>query len=180
MTISLNEFIDYEDGLFSRLEVPDNIDKELLVQTIVHYANPFELLYPDFHYMQDMIHAWSLANKRNWELLEKTNTVDYNPIENYDRTQTDTTNTTNISVGKSKAEQKTPVFDNKELVPAMDESNSQSSLGGGNTTYSSRVHGNIGVTTTQQMLQSERELRTFNIYDYIALDFKSKFCILVY
>ena len=32
----------------------------------------------------------------------------------------------------------------------------------------SHIHGNIGVTTSQQMIQSEIELRKFNIYDYIA------------
>lgn len=33
---------------------------------------------------------------------------------------------------------------------------------------SSHIHGNIGVTTSQQMIESEIELRKFNIYDYIA------------
>lgn len=35
-------------------------------------------------------------------------------------------------------------------------------------TRTSHIHGNIGVTTSQQMIQSEIELRKFNIYDYIA------------
>ena len=43
-----------------------------------------------------------------------------------------------------------------------------------------RAHGNIGVTTTQQMLQQEREVAKFNLYDYIAQMFKERFCILIY
>ena len=35
-------------------------------------------------------------------------------------------------------------------------------------TRDSHIHGNIGVTTSQQMIESELELRKFNIYDYIA------------
>lgn len=35
-------------------------------------------------------------------------------------------------------------------------------------TRESHIHGNIGVTTSQQMIESELELRKFNIYDYIA------------
>lgn len=35
-------------------------------------------------------------------------------------------------------------------------------------TRDSHIHGNIGVTTSQQMIESEIELRKFNIYDYIA------------
>lgn len=42
------------------------------------------------------------------------------------------------------------------------------------------AHGNIGVTTTQQMIQQEREVDMFNIYDIIINDFKNRFCILVY
>ena len=45
---------------------------------------------------------------------------------------------------------------------------------------SSRIHGNIGVTTTQQMLQSEREVAQFCMVDYIVNDFISRFCVMVY
>lgn len=43
-----------------------------------------------------------------------------------------------------------------------------------------RAHGNIGVTTTQEMIQQERKIDLFNIYDIIIEDFKMRFCILVY
>lgn len=40
--------------------------------------------------------------------------------------------------------------------------------------------GNIGVTTTQQMIREEREVDRFNVYDEIVADFKRRFCIMVY
>lgn len=40
--------------------------------------------------------------------------------------------------------------------------------------------GNIGVTTTQQMIEAERELVKFNIYDFIIDSFKARFCLLIY
>lgn len=40
--------------------------------------------------------------------------------------------------------------------------------------------GNIGVTTTQEMIQKQREVVQFNLIDYIVEDFKKEFCILVY
>ena len=43
-----------------------------------------------------------------------------------------------------------------------------------------RAHGNIGVTTTQEMIRQEREIDLFNVYDIIIEDFKMRFCILVY
>lgn len=40
--------------------------------------------------------------------------------------------------------------------------------------------GNIGTTTTQKMIQEEREIALFDISEFIADDFKGEFCILVY
>lgn len=42
------------------------------------------------------------------------------------------------------------------------------------------AYGNIGVTTTQQMIEQERETVKFNIIDYIIESFKNRFCILIY
>ena len=50
----------------------------------------------------------------------------------------------------------------------------------GNEQYTSHVHGNIGVTTSQQMIQSEIELRQFDIYTDIARRFEYEFMVQVY
>ena len=51
----------------------------------------------------------------------------------------------------------------------------------GETVHSGRVHGNIGVTTSQQMLKSELDLvPQLNIINYIVHSFKMRFCVLVY
>lgn len=42
------------------------------------------------------------------------------------------------------------------------------------------AHGNIGVTTTQQLIKEQREVERFNLYDIIIEDFKMRFCILIY
>ena len=40
--------------------------------------------------------------------------------------------------------------------------------------------GNIGVTSSQNLIEQERELVKFSIYDFIIQDFKERFCVLVY
>jgi hypothetical protein len=40
--------------------------------------------------------------------------------------------------------------------------------------------GNIGVTTTQQMIKEEREIAEFNLVNYIVRSFIERFCLLVY
>ena len=47
-------------------------------------------------------------------------------------------------------------------------------------TYSRTEHGNIGLTSTQQLIREQREVVQFDIYDYIAQSFKKRFCICVY
>ena len=43
-----------------------------------------------------------------------------------------------------------------------------------------RAHGNIGVTTSQQMLEAELDVSRFNLYDEISYLFISEFCIYTY
>ena len=43
-----------------------------------------------------------------------------------------------------------------------------------------RAHGNIGVTTTQEMIEQERNVALYNIIDVIIESFKRRFCLLVY
>lgn len=52
--------------------------------------------------------------------------------------------------------------------------------GANNSEHSGNSHGNIGVTTTQKMIEEERRVVKFNIYDYIINSFKNRFCLLVY
>lgn len=47
-------------------------------------------------------------------------------------------------------------------------------------THTARLHGNIGVTTSQQMLQSELDIAQWNIYEQIADLFISELCIMIY
>ena len=49
------------------------------------------------------------------------------------------------------------------------------------TTRESRIHGNIGVTTSQQMLEQEMLIAPkLNVINYMIDSFKNRFCILVY
>ena len=47
-------------------------------------------------------------------------------------------------------------------------------------THKLHAYGNIGVTTTQEMIKQERKIDLFNVYDIIIEDFKMRFCILIY
>ena len=90
------------------------------------------------------------------------NETTYTPKE----MQTTTLGTENTSSGTAK--QTTDISDD------TDESSSRKN------TRTGRTFGNIGVTTTQQMIEAERSVVKFNIIDYIVEDFKQRFCLLIY
>lgn len=56
----------------------------------------------------------------------------------------------------------------------------QTRTAGENERYERTERGNIGITSTQQLIKEEREVSLFRLYEYIADDFKKNFCILVY
>lgn len=45
---------------------------------------------------------------------------------------------------------------------------------------SKRRTGNIGVTSSQSLIQAEREVAEFSIIEYITQSFKERFCLLIY
>lgn len=71
-------------------------------------------------------------------------------------------------------------FDTSELSHTGYDTTAVVGSGKDTNTRDGYAKGNIGVTTTQQMIEAQREVVKFNVMDYIIDDFKGRFCILVY
>lgn len=166
--LSITGMYAFDNTLFDVMTVPSGIDKNALVFNLLSETAEFEVLYPDIPFMKEMLKMWSSKELPVWERLYKTTTLEYNPIENYDRIEEWTDDNTGNAISRVAA------FNESELVPSGD---------GDTVTHGKhhgRTHGNIGATTSQQMIESEREVSKFNIYDYITDSFKKRFCIMVY
>lgn len=86
--------------------------------------------------------------------------------------QTTTLGTKNTTNGATNSENTANQHENVDSKFSENENNTNIRTG--------RAYGNIGVTTTQQMLEQERNTAKFNITDYIIDEFKQRFCLLVY
>lgn len=172
--------------------LPEGIDRNIVISMLCSELAELELLYPDLETMRIVIGSWSLANLANWNKLLATTELTYNPIENYDRVeewediQTTETDGNIATDNEGNTTTKTASYDNSKL---LDTGGGTAKTKGTTTNKSKetatnkrkgRAHGNIGVTTTQQMIEQERNIVKFNIYDYIVDSFKNRFCILVY
>ena len=163
-TLSIWGLWNWDNRIFDRLHIPEQIDREKLIGTLLSECAELEVVYPDWDLMECVIHEWSSTMLPQWHKLYATTVMEYNPIENYDREEEWDDN------GENTASQ--PGFNNPTMVDT-----GQSK---GKSHHHGRMHGNIGVTTSQQMLQQERAVAYYNIYEQIVKDFKRKFCLLVY
>lgn len=203
-TLSLLGLYRNNPSLFSEMVVPNELDSETLIDNLLAEAAELEILYPDSFFMQAMIRRWSAKQLSVWKKLYETTQFEYEPIYNYDRTEEWTDENTRYASsssdfkGKTNAqgtndtETKVSAYNELSYTPRdqVSEGATQSQENDSSTSASSneqsqnvrkgRAFGNIGVTTTQQMIQAERDIDTFNIYDIIIKDFISRFCLLVY
>ena len=163
-TLSLLGMYQYNDKLFDGLRVPEGVDRETLINNLLAETAEFEIIYPNPEFMESMIAEWSTKEFPIWEKLEKTLHYDYDPISNYDRHEESTN--TGESLGKVAG------YNATDLV--------NSSGASTDVKRTARMWGNIGVTTTQQMIDEERRVSEFNISNYIIDSFKRRFCLLVY
>lgn len=195
-TLSIMGMYNYDDTLFDGLQVPSGIDKQDIVDEILMQCAELEVLYPAPSIMKRAIEIWSNGNQRKWQKLYDTMTIEYNPIWNVDANITDTENITG-DVKRAIDRDTDASGNNTKSVKGFNEtdwaeaeknditSNENELINEtvGNTTertYTQRRTGNIGVTTTQQMLEAERQIADFNLIDIIVNSFKYRFCILVY
>lgn len=254
--------------LFDGFQVPAGLDKNIAIDRIIMVTSGLELMWPDLDMMRHLITSWSSSHQWSWTKLYKTMLLEYNPIWNYDRTETSTDtdtrnrkeleNTTAIKdfngqvkrvateIGNQGStahmnevvesdsegsatengdeEHKVSAYNSEQYEPKdmatrltttdttghtdSDTTGSESrhvdtTINNNDTAdttnktvddvsrdikegeeqshqHNLRAYGNIGVTTTQQMIDQERASVMFDIYQVICDSYKQTFCLLVY
>ena len=166
----------YDNTLFDNMQVPTGINKDDLIYNILERSGDLPLLYPDFAFMRAMIGVWSRNTYNVITKLLATITIEYNPIENFDRRGEIHRETRGASNSTNTNAQ--TAFDSVSFADTDRSTNNGEATG--DETVTERIHGNIGVTTTQQMLEQERKIAVYNIYDVVTRDFINRFCIELY
>lgn len=184
------------DNIFTDIRLPELIDRETLINRITLRCGEFSVMHTDYEWMHEQILNFFLIHYETFSKWAEVLNAEYNPLENYDRQEN--WRDWGDSKNKAEGEDKTTLgssstttkaaFNSSSYEPYEKNTNSgtdkmeRKNSGEDNfrTAHEGRVYGNIGVTTSQQMLQSELDLRRFNIYMEIANLFADEFCIQVY
>lgn len=220
ITTGLLDLLYFDDTIMDNFTVPDDIDRQLALDTIYQRCGLTPLYHPDPAWLKFYVGRWCSKNAKTWEELYKTTIQDYNPIYNYDRTEetadirsgtrklsedtssnTKQNGDTSVTDTSSDSSEHTTSADNsdtyepgyKDVSSRQDTQASESSnrvdvtgdravdeTTGETYSHKLRAYGNIGVTTTQEMLEAQRKLVRYNIYNEIADSFKEEFCLYIY
>ena len=190
--LSITGLYEYDPTIFDTMYVPSGMDKNVLVNNILVECAELEVLIPDPDIMKKVLGFWSKSQAAVWDKLFETTQFEYNPIwnkdgiikekETHDLTAIrDLKNTDTGSITNQRSAYNASSFQNQEKdVHDLAGTDTGTVKDTGTITREREEHGNIGITTTQQMIKEQREVVEFNVYDYILRSFKERFCILVY
>lgn len=250
--ISIMGLYNYDETVLSKFEIPERLDREVVIGNLLLELCELEFLYPDITTAREAIGFWSRKNLKVWNKLIDTTLYDYDPIINFDRketisdietrnlsgshketrdlemrntetrdlsetnNQTNTNDDTTTNSGTDSVAESVGAFNQTSLASKSKTESTKgtsarntgtvTTIGGTNdsgtvenektdsgtidnsitdtgtieTAHTARMYGNIGITTTQQMIREEREVVLFNVIDKIINDFKLQFCLLVY
>lgn len=186
------------------LQLPTEVDSDTVKNNLLLETESLEILYPNPDFLKQAIGAWSAKQLPVWQQLYDTTQYEYDPIANYDRTEHVVETTEGSTTGSSSGESSTTSSGSSSTTSKKTAYNSNTFVDSGKTesqgqqtdnssdsaetsqersdsrTLDSTVKGNIGTTTTQQMIQAQRDIVAFNIVDYIINDFTKRFCVGVY
>ena len=208
-TLSILGLYEWDDTILDLIHLPTGVDADEVKQNILTECAELTVIYPDWDFMHKAIDWWSRKELPTWEHIYEMTQLEYNPIENYDRYESelemeklrDIREHQSASKTKSQSMQQTgnanqvAGFNSNDLATQSGSSGSGASSttadGAANDSQrgdsnrdknrSSRIHGNIGVTTVAQMMEGELETYPkINIVQYITQAFKERFCIMVY
>lgn len=199
----------YNPAVFSNLTFPAAIDEETFIDSLLLEYGECPLIYPDYDFMKLAIGAWCRKWYANFERIATALSASYNPIHNYDKTETWTENETNEKESTRELTNDTDITESEDStsenqISAYNEStyqpdnktindidstrNSDTEINESATenhekqnTKTGRVYGNIGVTESSAMVLNELDLRTNqNLYHILSEMFYREFCLYVF
>ena len=233
MMVKLWNMLQQLPTLFDGIALPEGLDHDSMVNSILFEAAELPPVYTDPALLKQMIAHYFSTRLAIHSQLVSVLSVEYDPIENYNRyedrttsgtnavTKTDSENisttengTTSGTVTSSTSGSTSGEVENKvsaynadtyqpddhtdssttsdtqtETETGGTSSNTGTSQKTGSGTENgttsghetSHIHGNIGVTTSQQMIESSIDLLgVSDVYRYITADFIKTFCIRCY
>lgn len=180
--IGMNQYLtETSEDLFSLLKLPEEVDADTLKNTILMTGGEFPVIWANPYFVRDMIGVWCSKMAPTFARWVKTLAIDYEPLYNYDRYEEYTDQEATKGASDGTTTRKVTGYDSDALRTNDQTSDSTSATGDRLLDHKAHLYGNIGVTTSQQMLEAEMDIsRRFNIYELITEEFLNEFCLRIW
>ncbi len=194
--MTLNGLYDYgqlrKDDLFEDMILPDHLDKEVVLNSILIECGELPVMWPDYPFLKNQIRIWFKRKKPIFDKMVELMEAEFNPLYNYDRfeeyedsetekgsaTSSGSGNATNTNAATS---YESETFKNTDKQISQSSNSAQSSSDNKrDLKHSAHLFGNIGITTSVDMLLQATEWYSRDIPEIIAEEFKCDFCIGLY
>ena len=205
--IPLLSLYNYDASIFDGLILPEAIDRETLIDTIMIRGGEYESIYTSVPFLKSAISVWGKSHEHIINKWLEVYGKDFEPLENYDRIEdwtddaTNSTSGTGTTKGSDNATANGSVtgtntisaYNSSDLVndngtiqgnTTKTNSNTQTSSttqsdDKSHSKHAGRIHGNIGVTTSSAMyIEFWNLMREYgDIYNAIATLFLQDFVV---
>lgn len=166
--------------LFDDMLIPSGLNRQALIDELCMDCGELNLILDNPDILKIALNRWSSTRIDIWNHLYETTQYKYNPIWNKDGVITET----EIMVSKSSMDgtdtDETSAYNSTAYQPNNKTTIDHDTTGEANVERTRTEQGNIGITTTQQMIKEEREIAEYSLYKQIIDEFKRRFCIMVY
>lgn len=191
LTVTFEGLLEWDPNLFSTMSLPASVSLADVVAGIRLYSSDRCVLWADPDAMKGAIAAWSALKCPGWTKIEAAINASYDPLENYDRHEEggwkDQRGGKLTNSGTDTRETSVSAYDSSVYEPRAKEefkptTATEDTTSTERTFQQYRVHGNIGVTTSQKMATEEIELRQrfASLADMIAQETVQEFTFGVY
>lgn len=178
ITISVLGMYNFDNTLFDNLQVPEQISKQDVVDSIILECAELPLVYTNWNILHSAIGLLSKRRLHAWNRMATALFEDYNPLRNFDRYEDSTDEESTASSGSANSVNTVNGY-NGDAEHDRQKTDGTSETKRGNK-HNAHLYGNIGVTTSAQMLNSELKIRKQDLISIIVREFKENFCIMVY
>lgn len=178
ITISVLGLWQFNNALFDKFEVPEQINKQDVVDTILLECAELPVVYTNWDVLQGAIGLLSKRRLHAWERMATALFEDYNPLHNYDRYEDSSDDENSSSSGTADSVNTVNGYNGDAERDRQNTSGSSNTKRGNK--HTAHLYGNIGVTTSAQMLEGELDIRKQDLISIIVREFKENLCIMVY
>ena len=160
--LSLLGMYNWDDSLFDDMAFPEGFtadDETTFIDNLVLECAELEIIYSNWTFLKGAIKAWSVKELPTWQRIYNASLLEYNPIENYNRTE----ETTHQNFGAVTHSGKDSVQASGADINALTGTDSISRSGSDTDTTSKTAYDSNTWTDTQKVQMTKGTLETDNI-----------------